>query len=399
LPRVQSSVRWLLVFTAVIALVIVGVSLLCPARRHVAHSAIELRFRVVDAADRRRIGRARILVDNIHLAQELGEASEVETAADGRASITHRFLALVERRGVVTSGHVSFQGPWIQVSAEGYETLGLPLSDIVGPRRRLFFFTTPPESVIKLRRGRIEGIDLADLAGDYSYGTGYINHRLGLTRAGRYHYRYGTHTGFDAESEGRYAVADGVIRLIPERSSSPDTLEPTWRTLVPIRWGDRLYLIPERHRVAFCSDVNRGIEPGYLRRGKLDFMEANRHLPAGVMPELPAAWRSYLLAKPVAGTITEVLPDSSALVDRGERDGIKAGMILMSEERQGSYNLPARVMVLNVEADRCLVKLSEPEFLDGISDRPMRIHDALAAGGKIRSTIGKRDPDRPMVQR
>ncbi len=36
---------------------------------------------------------------------------------------------------------------------------------------------------------------------------------------------------------------------------------------IPIRWGDRLYLIPEADRGEFCNGVNQGDEaPGKIHR-------------------------------------------------------------------------------------------------------------------------------------
>ena len=75
-----------------------------------------LRFRVEDATSHEPIGLARVRVENLNLADELGVDSEAMTAPDGRATIDHRFFAYEEKGGEETVVCVIFQGPWICVS-------------------------------------------------------------------------------------------------------------------------------------------------------------------------------------------------------------------------------------------------------------------------------------------
>ena len=85
----------------------------------VTRGASRLWFRVVDAADRKPIGLARIVIDNLNLAPELGEDSDAVTWSDGRAIVRHQFFVWEERPGDARSAIQSFEGPWIHVSAEG----------------------------------------------------------------------------------------------------------------------------------------------------------------------------------------------------------------------------------------------------------------------------------------
>ena len=72
------------------------------------------------------------MIDNGNLAPDLGDNSDAVTWPDGRAIITHKFFVWEERRGNQTlRREMIFQGPWILVSAEGYEPRKMPLSDLL----------------------------------------------------------------------------------------------------------------------------------------------------------------------------------------------------------------------------------------------------------------------------
>ena len=88
---------------------------------------------------------------------------------------------------------------------------------------------------------------------------------------------------------------------------------------VPIRWGDRRYLIPEKGRLVFCSAVNQGAVPRYMRSGPFSPRIGDvGSAPAG-LPEVPPEWAPFLLQKPVFGAITEVLADQVAVLSAGRR--------------------------------------------------------------------------------
>lgn len=85
------------------------------------------------------------------------------------------------------------------------------------------------------------------------------------------------------------------------------------RELVPVRWGDRRYLIPSGDVMGFCNDVNSGVEPQrdgcgvhLLRRGD------ERKLATG-LPELPPESLSALLQGPVCARVLTVGDSSESL--------------------------------------------------------------------------------------
>jgi hypothetical protein len=65
-----------------------------------------------------------------------------------------------------------------------------------------------------------------------------------------------TDMGFHFEYTGKFAIEGNNLRLI---ASDPQFDEPT--EYLPIRWGDRRYIIPANMVLEFCDDIKQGWEP------------------------------------------------------------------------------------------------------------------------------------------
>ena len=121
---------------------------------------------------------------------------------------------------------------------------------------------------------------------------------------------------------------------------------------VPVRWGDRRYLVPQGRMVEFCSAINQGwgrrsaTFPGthLLRSG-------DKKKPAQGLPVVPQKWRSYLLKEPVVGGVLEVTSDGSFILDIGTYDGIKKGMQLIVH-----VNGWPKITVIEVQPSRSLAE-------------------------------------------
>jgi hypothetical protein len=383
LPRVRVTVVLILIAVAVVAMSILSFSQgrkpgdhrlpskpatkVEPAKAasgtnpQVTRRSDEVRFRIVDADRGKPIGLARVVIDNGNLAPELGADSDAVTWPDGRAIIGHRFFFWEERRGDQKSGHRIFQGPWIHVTAAGYEPRKMPLSELLEQKGVV---SVPfEEAVVTLRRSQPGGTGLAELAGDYTFGDGYVHQRLVVSLPDRYHFKWHDdvssgepHDDDRYESRGRCSVVDGVLRLVPEGPFSSDLRDLMGNDFVPVRWEARRYLIPEKDRLAFCSVVNQGDVPRYMRSGHFSLRDADRRKPPEGRPEVPPAWASFLLPKPVTGTITEVLENEVAIMNVGARDGLKAGMVF-SRDKSVPFSGLAPIKVLFTETDRSFVRI------------------------------------------
>lgn len=129
--------------------------------------------------------------------------------------------------------------------------------------------------------------------------------------------------------------------------------------LLPLRWGGRLYLVPESGMIDFCNRVNRGWEPRHMPYGREYIRKNDWDRPVLGPPTIPDAWRPYLLRTPLRVTVKRLLDKREAVIDRGSAAGILPDLVFTSKPkaRLGSYKV---VRVRHSEADIC----PEYSFLD-----------------------------------
>jgi len=115
----------------------------------------------------------------------------------------------------------------------------------------------------------------------------------------------------------------------------------------PVRWGERLYLIPTPRIIEFCYDINQGSEPRNDRGwGRYLLRQGDWEKEAKGQPEVPEEFKKYLLDEPVDAKIVSIPRTeydskwgeniSVVVLDKGAKDGLQPGMRLSAEEREGS---------------------------------------------------------------
>jgi len=127
---------------------------------------------------------------------------------------------------------------------------------------------------------------------------------------------------------------------------------------VPIRWGERVYLIPPDRIIGFCDAANSGREPRNNMVPSLFFLRRGDEKKAATgKPELPKEFMPYLRGEePIIATVVSVrdiqeeepvgsVPRSKAtvVVDKGKVDGLLPGMVLYvmdQEVMSGTSMLP-----------------------------------------------------------
>jgi hypothetical protein len=190
------------------------------------------------------------------------------------------------------------------------------------------FWSFPFETAQFLRRP-VATWRLAAWAGTYYRGDGLgLNWLLELSPWGRYHFTWDTCQGTFKNLRGVLHWEDDVLKvggddLLPARSrwsggilgrgasttrdaglSALDRLreilsEPPWHPpgMVPVRWGQRRYLVLKSEGLEFCNLVSRGLEPRTIAHGEVLLAVGDWNLPAPGLPEVPLAWTKYLLTR------------------------------------------------------------------------------------------------------
>jgi hypothetical protein len=192
---------------------------------------------------------------------------------------------------------------------------------------------------------------VASVAGDYYYGDGLgINCSLSIKPDGHFAFRWTGCLGvYDQNTGGATVVARHLI-LTPDRPNVREGFRGTATDFHVVPWGDRLYLVPEKDRQAFCNAINQGREPRFNLHGRFHVRRGDWEKKVAGLPDVPESWRPLLLSGSLRGKIVEVLSNGQARVDIGAKRGVWKGMELWVET--GGFGL---VEVVEVGEETCII--------------------------------------------
>ena len=157
-----------------------------------------------------------------------------------------------------------------------------------------------------------------------------------------------THTGcvglYD-ENHGDVAERDGAVHTTPRLSFDSERWSPISAPLVPVRWGERRYLIPQDEIAKFCSEVNQGDEPRDGPYGRFFLRQDDWQIKVDGLPDVPKEFRKHFLAAPLNAEIIEVgesrlrpsisdfnFRDTTVTLNVGSAAGVLPGMQFQSHD-------------------------------------------------------------------
>jgi hypothetical protein len=203
-------------------------------RKWIGSKTLPVRFLVTEEATGRPIAGARIRL----YGPERSIGGEGRTAEDGRGEVLNTFRASIEMTAFGERGDVGFEGWWLEVSADGYQSRFVTLTESTGLDRRLPDHVPPPIAMGLARPESHGEGPLADLAGEYFWVDGTGGWTLKIEADGRYSLvsRWSLRTA--SAGGGRVLFFRGHL-LFTDVHPSPFLPQE----LVPFRWGERLYLL------------------------------------------------------------------------------------------------------------------------------------------------------------
>lgn len=147
--------------------------------------------------------------------------------------------------------------------------------------------------------GRKPDPEMTKLAGVYTR----LGQGLELTRDGRYVYHSSCCVATLERDRGYFHVAGGKVYCSPIKPAlEPKREGPLWLErystgLRIVRWGPRIYLIPDEQAQDFCLAVSQGWEPRTHARGSFFLLNADEETEkkkvAG-LPDVPESWKKDL---------------------------------------------------------------------------------------------------------
>jgi hypothetical protein len=144
-----------------------------------------------------------------------------------------------------------------------------------------------------------EKVTLGAVVGSYYYGDGLgINCSLVVEQEGRFSFIWRGCLGVYGKNEGGAKLVNNHLILTPEQpNDSAGFGTPT--DFIPVRWDDRLYLVPAKSGKSFCDGVNQGWEPRDDIHGMFYLRGADWEKKVTGLPVVPKEWDSWLLKKPL----------------------------------------------------------------------------------------------------
>lgn len=198
-------------------------------------------------------------------------------------------------------------------------------------------------------------LSFRELAGVYYFGDGTgVNCTLTLAERGTFAFQWRGCLGTYDDNEGQAGIRDGILRIVPKKPNVREGFRGTPTEFFPIRWDDRLYLVPTNEIVEFCCEVNQGGEPRHGNWGQFYLRQNDWTKQATGSPVVPERWTKFLLGKPATGKITQLINKREAWLDVGAKEGILEGMLLIA--RDHGKLMFSKVRVKTVEKDRCRIK-------------------------------------------
>lgn len=191
-------------------------------------------------------------------------------------------------------------------------------------------------------RAELRGLSQQKWAGEYYEGDGLgINITLIMAAEAGFMFEWHGCLGLYDRNYGSILETNGEVHLSFAYENVRKGFRGIAPAFVPVRWGSRHYLIPTDDITGFCNEINQGSEPRKISYGSYLLQLGDERLPVKGLPEIPAAYRGYLLSKPVEATIVSVgkftlrpsvadwkFKDTPVTLDAGTNQGLLPGMEL-----------------------------------------------------------------------
>jgi hypothetical protein len=151
--------------------------------------------------------------------------------------------------------------------------------------------------------------EIANIAGEYYQGDGLgMNWSLELTKDGRYSFVWSGCLGVYEKDCGYVRLVKGIVHLSPSKPGpEPRPAGKPWLSQIPtglriVRWGTRIYLVPDEEARDFCEAISEGREPRTKYRGRFFLSdvpsEVDLEKPVEGLPDVPESWKAMMPVRP-----------------------------------------------------------------------------------------------------
>jgi len=200
-------------------------------------------------------------------------------------------------------------------------------------------------------------------AGEYYAGDGLgVNTTLSIAPKSGFVFEWHGCLGLYDRNYGAVVWTNDHLRLSFTFENKQKGFQGLAPELIPVRWGDRRYLIPADDVAGFCNRVNDASEPRDDVHGLFLLRKGDEKKPVSGSPTVPKAFERYLLSKPIAAEIISVgayttrpsavewnFKDTLVILNAGTVKGLRPGMELLVTE---PANVVESVRIVKVEENQ-----------------------------------------------
>ena len=248
---------------------------------------VDLDFQIVDNDSRQPIAAAYLRMTDPFDVHAIPPAAL--TGPDGRARLTGRFPGTGERSAFLRFGVFSPWGRWLELSAPNFQTVRIPLPQVLGSD--VVLADTHNQTVV-LTRGKTPENSFRDVAGTYTQRLGMGGSGFRIELDGRFAWYVGGCTS-DYQEYGFLKRTGETIEFVTIPSPGNETHPLMTCKFRVVEWGQRLYFSADdaRDLEGFCR---ASLTPN--RRGNYSRPRYARDCDAGKpktgLPRLP--WKVWV---------------------------------------------------------------------------------------------------------
>ena len=202
-------------------------------------------------------------------------------------------------------------------------------------------------------------VPFADVAGSYYRGDGLgFNQTLDIKAYGSFSSRASGCLRTYDRTPGRVLRRGSLIFLGPIGPRGWDISDSAF---LPVRWGDRRYLVQSGEIMTFVNEVNLGSEPRKQAQGWHYLQQDGWKLPASGSPALPDRYAQYLLDEPVEGVIYRIADDEDltfGMAAGPATELLAPGMALVARGTEGDGTSYCQLEVVSVGRATAVVERS-----------------------------------------
>src|SRR5438128_6024543 len=144
-------------------------------------------------------------------------------------------------------------------------------------------------------------------AGEYYAGDGLgVNTSLSIAPKSGFVFEWHGCLGLYDRNYGAVVSTNNRLRLSFTFENQQKGFQGIAPELIPVRWGDRRYLVPADDVVGFCNRVNDGSEPRDGAHGFFLLRKDDEKKQVAGSPKVPKEFEPYLLSEPIVAEIVSV---------------------------------------------------------------------------------------------